>query len=81
MDNSTDSVLYLANYKRDRYFRLYTPDYDSWQYTYYGDDLGTVETSLKLKWLVDSGDIEVDANFRRFAELAEYLEREGLFSE
>ena len=68
-------------YKKDKLFRLYTLNYDGWRYTIYGDDLASVDSELSLKWLhSNSEDKEADYYHRRFHELAEYLEKEGLIN-
>jgi hypothetical protein len=38
-------------YQKDKFFRLYTPDYHGWRYTIYGDDLANITSSVSLCWL------------------------------
>jgi len=65
-------------YRKDKHFRLYTPEYDGDRYTVYGDDLYKPEIELTIRWK-HIADKEIDYyQERRFYELAQYLEKEGL---
>ncbi len=67
-------------YQKDKFFRLYAPDYHGWRYTYHGDDLSFVTSELSIRLSHIKGEEEENDWQRRFCELAQYLQREGLFA-
>jgi hypothetical protein len=61
-------------YQKDKFFRLYRPDYDGWRYTVYGDDLASVTSSINLCWLHEETSIPSP---RKRTCLANFWQQEG----